>query len=334
MGMAQRRAGPGELMVRARVSAEPWTAPRRGFPQLLLTGESYGGRAIVDAQHPHDLFMELAASYTIPITEHTAVHFYCGPVGEPALGPVAFMHRASALENPSAPLGHHWQDSTHIGHGVVTAGVTAWKLRLEGSMFRGAEPDEERRDIELGKIDSWSARVWFAPTRNWAVQYSHGHLVQPELLAPGNLVRRTASISHTRAWQDGSWSTTALWGRNRELHGISNSYLLESTVNFLDRNYAYTRLELVDKAMLGETNIFGRPGIPHGAAGHDHQALDRVGAFTFGAVRDIVATKAARIGLGADLTLYHLTDRLRPVYGSRPVSASVFLRLRPGKMQH
>src|SRR5262249_11025717 len=142
MGMAEHKLGPGQLMLRAMVSAEPLTAPHGGFPLLFQTGETYHGQGIVDAQHPHDVFMELAAMYTIPLSERVSVQFYGGPVGEPALGPTAFMHRASASENPSAPLGHHWQDSTHITHGVVTAGITAGLFKFEGSLFHGAEPDE------------------------------------------------------------------------------------------------------------------------------------------------------------------------------------------------
>src|SRR5215471_10641082 len=136
MLMAERDVGRGRLMLRGMVTAEPLTAPHGGFPELFQTGETYHKRPIIDAQHPHDLFMELAASYTIPLTEKVALNFYGGPVGEPALGPTAFMHRLSASENPSAPLGHHWQDSTHITHGVITAGITAGLFRVESSLFR------------------------------------------------------------------------------------------------------------------------------------------------------------------------------------------------------
>ncbi|MFY9610843.1 MAG: c-type cytochrome [Blastocatellia bacterium] len=341
MLMAERQAGPGRLMLRGMFSAEPWTAPRRGFPELFQTGETFGGRPIIDAQHPHELFMELAAAYTIQLSEHAAVNFYGGPVGEPALGPVAFMHRMSAAENPAAPLGHHWQDSTHITHGVITAGVTAWRFRLESSLFHGAEPDENRKDIEMGKLDSWSGRIWFTPTPNWAMQFSYGHLVNPEALEPGNIRRLTASISHDLSWDDGNWATSLIWGRNSEQHGKSNAYLLESTVNFLDKNYLYTRMELVDKLGLLEENIFGRPGLDEShpvdngmdQGSHFDQSF-RVGAFSFGGVRDIVAASKLRVGIGADATFYHVPDELKPVYGASPKSFHVFLRIRPGKMKH
>jgi mono/diheme cytochrome c family protein len=341
MLMAERKAGRGQLMLRGMFSAEPWTAPRRGFPELFQTGETFEGRPIIDAQHPHDLFMELAAAYNIQLSEQVALNFYGGPVAEPALGPVAFMHRMSASENPAAPLGHHWQDSTHISHGVITAGVTAWRFRVESSLFHGAEPDENRKDIEMGKLDSWSGRVWFTPTPDWAMQFSYGHLVNPEAIEPGNLQRLTASISHNRSWDDGNWASSLIWGRNHERHGNSNAYLFESTANFLDKNYLYTRMELVDKQGLLEENIFGRPGLDelHPTSngfelGDRFEQSFRVGAFTFGGVRDIVADSKLRVGIGADVTFYHVPTGLKPIYGSSPTSFHVFLRIRPGRMRH
>ena len=341
MLMAERQAGPGRLMLRGMISAEPWTAPRRGFPELFQTGETYQGRPIIDAQHPHDLFMELAAAYNIQLSEKVALNFYGGPVGEPALGPVAFMHRMSAAENPAAPLGHHWQDSTHISHGVITAGVTAWRLRLESSLFRGAEPDENRKDIEMGKLDSWSGRIWFTPTPDWTLQFSYGHLVHPEALEPGNLTRTTASVAHNRSWNDGNWATSLIWGRNHELHGDSNAYLLESTANFLDKNYLYTRMELVDKKGLFAENIFGRTGLDESheisgefELGDRFEESFRVGAVTIGGVRDIVADSRLRVGIGADVTFYHVPAELKPIYGSSPASFHLFVRIRPGKLRH
>ncbi len=339
MVMAERPAGKGRLMLRGMISAEPWTAPRRGFPELFQTGETYSGRPIIDAQHPHDLFMELAAAYVHQVSEHVSINLYGGPVAEPALGPVAFMHRMSASENPAAPLSHHWQDSTHITHGVFTAGVTAWRFRVESSIFHGREPDENRKDIEMGKLDSWSARLWYTPTPNWALQFSHGHLNEPETLEPGDLDRTTASISYNKPWQEGNWATSLIWGRNSEAHGDSNAYLLESTANFKDKNYLYTRLELVDKlGLLGE-NIFGRAGSEdshedegESETGEHFDPSFRVGAFTFGYVRDIVADRRLRVGLGADVTFYHVPGGVKPVYGSSPRSFHLFLRIRPGRM--
>jgi len=333
MIMAEHSAGPGSLMLRGMFSAEPWTTPDGGFPQLFQTGELFEGRPIIDAQHPHDLFMELAASYSFAISDQFAINLYGGPVGGPALGPVAFMHRSSAAENPTAPLAHHLQDVTHITHGVITAGVTAGLFRVEGSIFHGAEPDDNRTDIEMGKLDSWSSRLWYTPTKDWALQVSYGHLANPEAQEPGDINRTTASISYNRSWLDGNWATTLIWGRNKEEHHTLNSYLLESTVNFYKKNYFYTRLELADKTdVLFEENIFGKPGLTIRPPLLDE--TPRVGAFTFGGVRDILVHPKFIAGLGGDLTFYHMPDSLESVYGSNPTSFHIFLRLRPSVLSH
>lgn len=341
MVMAERRAGPGRLMLRGMFSGEPLTTPHGGFPELFQTGETYLGRPMIDAQHPHDLFMELAASYTIPLSENTSFQIYGGPVAEPALGPVAFMHRASAQENPSAPLGHHWQDSSHITHGVVTGALTTGRFKFEVSGFHGAEPDEDRVGLDMGKLHSYSFRGWFTPTPDWAMQFSYGHLTEPEALSEGDLDRMTASISHNRLFNQGRWSSTLLWGHNSEEHGNSNSYLFESTVNFLRKNYFYTRLELIDKQGLLSDNIFGRPGlirapfIPPGSRGIDlseeFERFFRLGAFTFGGVRDFIDNENLKVGIGADVIFYHKPSELDPIYGRRPTSFHIFLRFRPGE---
>jgi mono/diheme cytochrome c family protein len=348
MAMAEHNLGQGRMMLRGMFSAEPLTAPHGGFPQLFQTGELYRRRPIIDAQHPHDLFMELAASYTIPISESASFQIYGGPVGEPALGPVAFPHRLSAMENPSAPLGHHLQDSTHITAGVVTGALTAWRFKFESSLFQGAEPDENRATIDLGKLDSHSFRIWFTPTRNWAGQFSYGRLRDPEEVEPGVLKRMTASISYNRPMGNGNWASTLIWGRNDEEHGgIENSYLFESTINFLSKNYIYTRIELLDKKGLLGDNIFGRQGlvpvpvIPEDIRDrpgdfHLSEELERqfrIAAFTIGGVRDFVNNEKARMGVGAGVTFYHKPSELDPIYGQRPISFQVFLRFRPGEMR-
>ena len=140
--------GPGTSQLRGMISAEPLTFPRGGSPLLFQTGETYKGRPLIDRQHPHDLVMELSSTYTVPLGDRATWFAYLGYPGEPALGPVAFMHRASAAENPSAPLAHHLQDSTHITFGVFTTGFTYRWLKLEGSVFNGREPDENRYNFE------------------------------------------------------------------------------------------------------------------------------------------------------------------------------------------
>ena len=324
MTMEQHSLGHGTLLLRQMFSAEPLTTPHPGFPELFQTGETYHGVPLVDHQHPHNLFGELAAQYTLPIHEKISWLLYGGPVGEPALGPVTFMHRASASENPAAPLSHHLQDSTHISFGVVTTGFILGKFKVEGSAFNAREPGEERWQINLAPLDSWSLRGSIAPSRNWTAQYSYGYLVKPEALEPGDQTRQTASLSYNRPFTRGNWATTFAWGRrHKELVGTTqNSFLLESTLNFLAKNYAYTRLELVDK-----DELF--PELPEQLA-----PSFRIGAFTFGGVRDFWQADKFQLGLGADLTFYSKPASLDPIYGNNPVSFHVFLRVRPALNHH
>jgi hypothetical protein len=337
MTMEQHRLGSGTLLLRQMFSAESLTSPHPGFPELFQTGETYHGQPLVDHQHPHNVFSELAALYTVPVSEKVSWLLYGGPSAEPALGPVTYMHRQSASEDPEAPLGHHLQDSTHTSFGVVTTGFIfdfsklnfsrLGLFKIEGSAFNGHEPNEERWSIQLAPLDSWSFRATSAPTRNWTAQYSYGRLFHPEALDPSNERRQTASLEYNRALSggklvNGNWATSLIWGRkHKELENTTqNSYLLESTLNFLARNYAYTRLELVDKDELFPQAL-------------THPAY-RIGAYTFGGVRDLVHNEHWQVGLGGDVTFYSKPAVLDPIYGNAPVSFHLFVRVRPGSMVH
>ena len=254
MPEAIRRVGKGTLDLRGMLSFEPFTFPKSGSPLLFQTGETYKGEPLIDRQHPHDFVMELSASYTMSLGEKGTWFTYFGYPGEPALGPVAFMHRASAGLNPSAPLSHHLQDSSHISFGVFTTGVTYRWFKLEGSVFNGREPDENRYNFEAHPWNSRSVRLSFAPNSNWSMQVSHGFLRGPERLEPGDVRRTTASVSYNRRFERGNWATSLIWGRNHESHDGEifnlNGYVAESSVRFAERNSVYTRLELVDKNSL------------------------------------------------------------------------------------
>ncbi len=332
MAMEQHRLGSGTLLFRQMFSAESLTSPHPGFPLLFQTGETYHGQPLVDHQHPHNVFAELSMLYTVPVSEKISWLFYGGPSAEPALGPVTYIHRQSASEDPAAPLSHHLQDSTHTSFGVVTTGfiIDYSKLgsfKIEGSAFNGHEPNEQRWSIQLAPLDSWSFRLSAAPTRNWTAQYSYGRLLHPEALDPNNERRQTASVEYNRGLSggklgEGNWGTSLIWGRkHKELDNTTqNSYLAESTLNFLARNYAYTRLELVDKDELFPEAI-------------THPAY-RIGAYTFGGVRDLLHNEHWQVGLGGDVTFYSKPAALDPVYGNDPVSFHVFVRVRPGEMEH
>ncbi len=330
MPSAMRRVGQGTLELRGMFSAEPFTFPPGGSPLLFQTGETYKGELIIDRQHPHDLFMELSATYTLPLGERGTWFVYGGYPGEPALGPTAFMHRTSASENTSAPLSHHMQDSTHISFGVVTTGFTYRWFKLEGSIFNGREPGENRYNFEANPWTSRSARLWFAPNDNWSMQVSHGFLRNPEALEPGDVRRTTASISYNRRFERGNWASSLIWGRNHESHGDEifnlNGYVAESTVNFLDRNYLYTRLELADKNQLLRDDDRAQLGIT------EHHPSFRIGAYTFGGSREIWNTEKHSLAVGTDVTFYSKPSILDSIYGTNPVSWKIFFRLRPQKM--
>lgn len=330
MPMAYHKLGEGTIQLRGMFSLEPLTFAPGGTPELFQTGETYKGRPLIDRQHPHDLVMEMSAQYTLPVGEHGSFFAYYGHPGEPALGPVAFMHRASASENPAAPLGHHLQDSTHISFGVFTSGVTYKKFKLEGSLFNGREPDESRYNIEFHPFTSQSARLSFAPNSNWSMQISYGHLARPENQEPGDQRRTTASVSYNRSFDRGDWATTLIWGRNHYYKGgftgNGNSYLAESTVNFLDKNYAYMRLELIDKNELLDPNERARLGIA------DEHPSFRIGAYTLGYVRDVWQPGKFLVGVGGDVTLYSKPPILDRLYGLNPTSYRIFVRVRPPRM--
>ncbi len=319
MPMAQRRLGPGTLTLRTMLSLEPATVTDRRYPLLFQQGETAYGNPIADGQHPHDLFMELAALYDLHLGERSLLSFYVAPVGDPALGPTAYPHRASASEDPVAALGHHQEDSTHIADDVVTLGFTHKVARLEFSGFHGREPGEDRWNIDQGKIDSWSTRITIQPGQNWSGQYSYGRISSPEALYPTeNQERMTASIMYNRPLRNGNWASTLLWGRTRSLQdgSIYNSYLLESTVRFSTKNYAWTRIENAERSselLLGENPL---------PPGFHEEPIGFVQAYTIGYDRDFDIIPDLASAIGAQVTTYGVAERLLPIYGARIRSGS------------
>jgi hypothetical protein len=336
MPMAFHKLGKGTVQLRGMFSFEPFTFPPGGSPLLFQTGETYKGQPLIDKQHPHDLFMELSAQYTHPLGERGTWFTYFGYPGEPALGPVAFMHRMSASENPSATLSHHLQDSTHISFGVLTTGFTYRWFKVEGSLFNGREPDENRYDFDTHKWNSRSARLSIMPNSNWTFQISHGFLRSPEAQEPDVDIRRTtASLQYNKTFDRGNWASAFIWGGNHasspgEIHNL-NGYTVESTVNFLDKNYLYTRLELVDKNELLQNELLRPSDRALLGITDDHPSF-RIGAYTFGGVRDLWNTNKVSFAIGSDLTFYSKPSILDGIYGSHPVSWKLFFRVRPGKM--
>jgi plastocyanin len=318
MMMGQRAVGDGTLGLRGMVSADPLFG-KGGYPLLLQTGESGDGRTpLIDRQHPHDLFMELAATYSYKTSDNSSVFGYAGLPGEPALGPPAFMHRFSGEDNPEAPISHHWLDSTHIAYGVATLGYVFGNMKIEGSVFRGREPDQSRYNIEAGKLDSTSLRLSYNPAKSWALQVSRAHIRSPEQLHPDDDVdRTTASVIYNRAFGANNWQTTLAWGRNAASHGTAtNAYLLESAIRTSKTHTFFGRAERADK------NELFLPGTAFA------QETFRVGKLSLGYLYDFPSDGHFKFGIGGLVSRFSLPSELQSTYGSSPTSYMLFGRVK------
>ena len=326
MGMGSRPFAGGSLTLRGMVSLEPWTIRGCGYPDMLATGEVCRGEPIHDKQHPHDLLMEAAVEYTHPLGESLAVQVYGGPAGEPALGPVPFPHRRSAFSNPIAPIAHHWLDASHITFGVVTGGIYGPRWKLEASAFNGREPDEHRRNVDLGAFDSVSGRIWFLPGLRWALQASAGHLREAETAHEGrgraDADLLTASATYHRALPgDGRfWASTVAWGRRKESTDATSFLLAESSVTLDTRDTWFSRAEIGAKA-------------PHEVSIHGLTEAFPMGKLQMGYVRSFKSWHAWQLGFGASVSASVVADPLAARYGGRVTWGSgVFLTLRPAAM--
>jgi hypothetical protein len=327
MFMGQRTVGKNGLFHFSIMSSlDAPLGGNDGYPLLFQSGEAYKGESIVDRQHPHDLFSELAVSYSHALSEKADVFVYAGYPGEPAIGPVAFMHRPSALDNPDAPITHHWVDATHITFGVATIGVRYGQFKIEGSSFTGREPDENRYDFDKPRFDSWSGRLSFNPTENWALQVSHGFIKSPELLHPDEDVNRTtASAIYSRSISANStFNATVLWGMNKvKEHDGENAVLAEGEWR-KNKLAIHTRYEWVQKGIEElslDENVYG------------HDAVFPVNAFTIGFNYDMLKLGGSRLAAGGQWTLYHADERLNTLYGKNPMAVEMYIRLYPGMMK-
>ena len=339
MAMGQRRVGPrGLFRFSAMLSLDPLFGGD-GYPLLFQTGETWQGRPLVDRQHPHNLFSELSIGYTHQFSDDLDVFGYLAYPGEPALGPVAFMHRPSSFNNLDSPLGHHWQDATHIIFGVATLGVRYKIFKLDGSLFTGREPGEARYGFDRPRFDSYSLRLAANPHPQWALQASHAYLVSPEPLHPEENVRRsTASVLHSLplAGENHSLSSALVWGYNRgaEQHGANggghagdeeghneHSITLETNLQW-DRFALYGRYEWIQKSarelladQFPESTIFN------------------INALTLGTNYTVYRGFHTNFSLGVQGSLYAADSRLDPIYGNMPLSGQVYLRISPHLMQ-
>jgi hypothetical protein len=293
---------------------------------LFQSGEAYKGKAIVDRQHPHDLFSELSVSYAHAFSKNTDAFIYFGYPGEPALGPVAFMHRPSALYNPDAPLSHHWSDATHITFGVATLGVRFGDVKFDGSLFTGREPNDMRYDFDKPRFDSYSGRIAYNPSKNWAMQISHGFIKSPEELHPGEDVNRTtASIIYSKPLKNDGWiNVSSVYGLNKTKdHKGENSFLLEGLWN-RKKLALYSRYEYVQKSieeLALDENVYG------------HDAVFPVNAFTLGLNYDLLHFNKTKLSAGTQFTWYGADKKLDPLYGKHPAAFEIYFRIYPSLMK-
>lgn len=323
MLMAQRPVRSGQLTLKGMVSVEPWTIGGCGYPDLLASGERCQGRAIHDQQHPHDALMELAASYSRPIRGQLSWQVYGGIAGEPALGPVAFPHRPSSTGNPLAPISHHWLDATHVTFGVVTAAVSGPRWKAESSVFNGREPDEDRTDVDYGRLDSFSGRLSLLARPGLVLQVSGGHLKDVEPAHDGggaatDLTRVTASAVWHRARANGGWlASTVAWGMNRS-DGVATHAVLAET---------HLALRAQD-AIFGRVEVVGKDG--HDLAVEPEGAIQTLAKLQAGYTRYLPVVSGLQTGLGIEGSAGVVPATLRAVYGSRLNGGlAVFLSLRP-----
>lgn len=324
MVVASRPLGAWSLDLLGTFSLEPATIAPEGSPLLFQRGETYGGVLLIDRQHPHDLFVQIASAWTFPLPRDQHLRLYAAVVGEPAVGPEAYPHRLSASEIPAAPLSHHNLDSTHISSDVLTAGWSAPLVSIEGSLFHGAEPDENRWDIDQGALDSYAGRITVRPVAGLSLQVSACRRTEPEALEEGNQTRATASVAWERRWSDGFVAALAASGRN-ELPEDTNErgHLLEATWNLRTRHFLVGRLERVDRDVYELTNKTQRPEtIP--------PQTTTIDSLSLGYSRSLPLLSEAESALGALVGVYRFDRSLEAVYDASPVSLWVWLRFRFG----
>lgn len=329
MAMGQTEIGQrGLFNFSVMLSLDPLTVGGAGYPLLFQSGETWKGIPLVDHQHPHDLFSELSVGYSYLFSKDVDAFIYIGYPGEPALGPVAFMHRPSALYNPDAPISHHWQDATHITFGVTTLGFRYKNFKLEGSNFTGREPDEDRYDFDKPRFSSWSTRLSYNPSSAWALQVSKAWIKDVHTIGPREDVNRTtASVIHSISFgTKNTLNSTAVWGYNQPIghHPSSYSFLVESALS-LNHTAIYGKYEYVEKST--EELVLDEQEYQHGT-------LFPISALTLGVQQKLVSHWNTNMAVGAQVSGYNPPKSLKNLYGNNPLAFEIYLRIYPGIMKH
>ena len=321
MGMTSTDRGPHRFGFTGMLSVDALTVGKSGYSELFQAGEQLDGEPLIDRQHPHDFLMQLSASWRLSLGEGRALALAGGPSGEPTLGPIAFMHRPSAAGLPFAPLGHHTFDATHVSFGVVAASLEMGKLTVEGSVFNGREPDDQRWDFDFGRMDSVAGRVWFRPATGWELQASTGRLRDAEGDEPGDTQRSTVSVSWMRTTGDGLHAWTGGWGMNsahgEQKHGSFGEFTIERGRHFVAARVDVQQLEL-DKWLEHDDEAA-------------HHGSGTVVAFSVGGGRSIFKRRGFDGVVAFQFTVNQSPEELRSTHGTAPVAGQIYFRLRlPG----
>ncbi|MFN4315322.1 MAG: hypothetical protein ACK4E0_13560 [Chitinophagaceae bacterium] len=324
MLMANRKVNRrGLFSLSLMLSADELVMGGNGYPLLFQSGETFNGKLLIDRQHPHDFISGLSAAYTHMVNKDIDLTLYLGYPGEPAIGPPAFMHRISSMNNPDAPLGHHWQDATHITFGVTTLGFRYKILKFELSNFTGREPDEDRYNFDKPRFNSWSYRFSVNPTDNFSAQFSQAFIKSPESLEPEeNITRTTASVLHSIILGEKTHLTSAvIWGMNQKWeHHPEHSALLESNLQ-MNRTALYGRYEFIQKSG-HELNT----GI------NDSDKLFPVNALTLGTSYNFLHAFNTNFRIGVQGSAFFTPSELRGLYGRLPLSAEIYIHVLPINM--
>lgn len=325
MAMGQRHIGKrGLFRFSAMLTLDPLTVGGAGYPLLYQSGETWKGEPLVDRQHPHDLFSELSIAYTHQLDDRTDAFVYLAYPGEPAFGPVAFMHRPSSLSNPDAPIGHHWQDATHITFGVATVGIRHRNVKLEGSVFTGREPNEERYGFDEPRFDSYSLRLSYNPAPSLALQLSQAWVNDVHEFGPREDTRKTtASAIHAYTLAHNKYlNTTLVWGYNNAKHHRSAHSILAESALTLNKTTLYSKYEWVQKS--ADDLLL--------SASFDHHRLFNVNAATLGIQQTIATELNTHMAIGAQASWYPAARGLSTNYGQNPIAAQVYIRIFPNVM--
>jgi hypothetical protein len=324
MIMANRKVGSrGLLSFSGMLSADELVMGGNGYPLLFQSGETFNNKLLTDRQHPHDFISGLSAAYTHMVNKDIDITAYLGYPGEPAIGPPAFMHRISSINNPDAPLGHHWQDATHITFGVASLGLRYKILKFELSNFTGREPNENRYNFDKPRFDSWSYRFSVNPADNFAIQFSQAFIKSPETLEPEeHITRTTASILHSLILGEKTHLTSAaIWGANQKWeHRPEHSALLESNLQ-MNKTAVYGRYEFIQKSV-HELSINGN--------GTDK--LFPVNALTLGASYNLLHAFNTNFRIGIQGSAFITPSELAGLYGRLPLAAEIYIHVLPINM--